>query len=259
MINILLSGCNGRMGRTIINTVKNSEQYRIIAGIDIYQDNGQADAFPVFYKLADYTGEGDVIVDFTNHTVANATETLLNYAVDKKIPLVIATTGHSDSDKAAIKSASASIPIFMSGNMSLGINLISVLAQKAAAVLGMNFDVEIIEKHHNQKLDAPSGTAFMLAEAVSESLPYDAKYTYDRHSERKVRDTNEIGIHSIRGGTIVGEHEVIFAGKDEIVTISHSAASRDVFAHGALRAAAFIVNKPAGMYNMIDIVNEIDL
>ena len=261
MINILLSGCNGRMGRTIVNTVKKSEQYRfvIIAGIDIYRIDGQADNFPIFEKLPDYDGEADVIVDFTNHTVPNATETLLNYAVNEKIPLVIATTGHSETDKEAIKSAAASIPIFMSGNMSLGINLISVLAQKAAAVLGVNFDVEIIEKHHNQKLDAPSGTALMLAEAVSETLPYNPKYKYDRHSERKIRDTDEIGIHSIRGGTIVGEHEVIFAGKDEVVTISHSAASRDVFAHGALRAAEFIIDKPAGMYNMIDIVNEIDL
>lgn len=258
MINILLSGCNGRMGRIIVNTVRKSEQYRIIAGIDINQIDGQIyDNFPIFYKLSDYMGECDIIIDFSNdHANIN---TILNYALNKKIPVIVATTGHTDEEKELMKQASQSIPIFYSGNMSLGINLISVLAQKAAATLGINFDIEIIEKHHNQKLDAPSGTALMIADAVSEMLPYDSEYKYDRHNERKIRDRNEIGIHSIRGGTIVGEHEIIFAGKDEIVTISHSAASRDVFAHGALRAAEFMIHKPAGMYNMHDIVNEIDL
>ena len=257
MINILLSGCNGRMGRVIINTVKNSSQYRIIAGIDINQIDGQVyDNFPLLYKLSDYDGECNVIIDFSNHTAIDA---VLKYALEKKIPVIIATTGHTDTEKESIKRAAQTIPIFFSGNMSLGINLISALAKKAAAVLGVNFDVEIIEKHHNQKLDAPSGTALMLAGAVSEALPYDPKYKYERRSERKTRDTDEIGIHSIRGGTIVGEHEVLFAGTDEVVTLSHSAASRDVFAHGALRAAEFIIDKPAGMYNMNDIVNEIDL
>lgn len=258
MINILLLGCNGRMGRVIINTVKNSDQYRVVAGIDINQTDGQVyDKFPIYYKLSDYVGECNVIIDFSNDH-ANI-YSVMKYALDKKVPVVIATTGHTDKEKESIKNASQSIAIFHSGNMSLGVNLISVLAQKAAATLGINYNIEIIEKHHNQKLDAPSGTALMLADAVSEVLPYNTEYVYDRHNEHKVRSDNEIGIHSIRGGTIVGEHEVIFAGKDEIVTISHSAASRDVFAHGALRAAGFIIDKPAGLYNMNDIVNEIDI
>lgn len=258
MINILLSGCNGRMGRVIINTLKNNNQYRVIAGIDINQIDGQAyDNFPIFYRLSDYAGECDVVLEFSNsHT---AIDSLLTYALDKKIPVVIATTGHSDEEKTMMTRAAQSIPVFKSGNMSLGINLISALAKKAAVILGADFNVEIIEKHHTQKLDAPSGTALMLADSISEVLPYETEYKYDRHNDRKVRDTKEIGIHSIRGGTIVGEHEVIFAGKDEVVTISHSAASREVFAHGALRAVEFIIDKPAGLYNMNDIVNEFDL
>ncbi|MCL2517683.1 MAG: 4-hydroxy-tetrahydrodipicolinate reductase [Oscillospiraceae bacterium] len=257
MINILLSGCNGRMGRVIINTVKNDSRYRIAAGIDIYQPDGQTyDNFPIFYKLSDFSGEADVIVDFSHHT---AIASVLNYALKEKLPVVIATTGYTDEEKTLIKNAATLIPIFQSRNMSLGINLISALAKKAAMILGSAYDVEIIEKHHNAKLDAPSGTALMLAEALSETLPYEPVYKYERQSERKMREPNEIGIHSIRGGTIVGEHEIIFAGKDEVVTISHSAASRDVFAHGALHAVRFIIDKPAGLYNMDDIVNEFDL
>jgi len=196
-----------------------------------------------------------VIVDFSHHT---AIDSVLSYALEEKLPVVIATTGYTDEEKSLIKNSSATIPIFQSRNMSLGINLISALAKKAAAILGDAYDVEIIEKHHNKKLDAPSGTALMLAEALSEALPYEVDYKYERQSVRKERASNEIGIHSIRGGTIVGEHEIIFAGKDEVVTISHSAASRDVFAHGALRTAGFIIDKPAGLYNMDDIVNEFD-
>lgn len=255
MTDILLNGCNGRMGKMIVNSVKNDGRYRIAAGVDVKQTNEEAYYdFPVFRKLADYTGSADVIIDFNNdHT---KTEEILLYAESKKLPDVIATTGHTEDEINTIKKFSRTLPIFSSGNMSLGINLLSVLIKKAASVLGADFDVEIIEKHHNQKLDAPSGTALMLADALSGSLPFEPEYIYDRHSERKTRDKKEIGIHSIRGGTIIGEHEVIFAGKDEVITISHSAASREIFAAGALRAAEFIINKPAGMYNMNDLLNE---
>jgi 4-hydroxy-tetrahydrodipicolinate reductase len=263
MINIVLTGCNGRMGKAIIENIKSDEQYReqyrIIAGIDINQtDNQTYYNFPVLYKISDYINSSDntIIIDFSNHT---SVYSILKYALPEKLPVVIATTGHTDDEKALMKQAALSIPIFSSGNMSLGINLLSALVKKAAAILGGNFDIEIVEKHHNQKLDAPSGTAIMLANSASEAVKYEPNYKFERHSVRKARDKNEIGIHSVRGGTIVGDHEVIFAGNNEIISLGHSASSRDIFVHGALRAASFIINKPAGLYNMTDIVNEVEL
>ena len=194
----------------------------------------------------------DVIIDFSNPAVL---DDMLDYAKEHSLPCIICTTGYDEEQKAKIAEASKSVPVFYSGNMSLGINLIIELAKKAASVFGEDFDVEIVEQHHNQKLDAPSGTALMIADAVASVKP-DSEYVYDRHSYRKKRDKREIGIHSVRGGNIVGEHEIIFAGTDEVLKISHSAHSKTVFAVGALNAAVFIVGKKPGMYNMSDLLAE---
>ena len=180
---------------------------------------------------------------------------LLKFALDKKLPIVIATTGFSEQTVEDIKKAAESIPVFYSGNMSLGINLLIELVKKAENVLGSDFDIEIVEKHHNQKIDAPSGTALMIADAISEEIDTPVQYEYDRHSRRIKRPKNEIGIHSIRGGTIVGEHDVIFAGCDEIITVSHTALSKNIFAVGSLNAARFLFGKSAGIYNMGDLVS----
>jgi 4-hydroxy-tetrahydrodipicolinate reductase len=210
--------------------------------------------FPVYVSAEDFTGKCDVIVDFSFHT---ATEGLLNYAVKNNLPIVIATTGHTEEETALIKKAAETVPVFYSRNMSLGINLLIALANKACKSLGSAFDIEIIEKHHNQKLDAPSGTALMIADALKDTRDIETEYIYNRQPVKQKRQKNEIGIHAVRGGTIVGEHEVIFAGKDEVITLSHSAASRDVFAEGAVRAAQFIVGKTPALYDMNDIVNSI--
>lgn len=249
MVNILLCGCNGRMGRFIADIATTRTDCRIAAGVDVTEN--AAASFPVFRTPQDCTETVDVIIDFSHPSSLNA---LLDYAVAKKIPAVICTTGLSDDMITRIQTASQTVPMFFSGNMSLGINLLIELAKKAAQVLGDSFDVEIVEKHHNQKLDAPSGTALMLADAVKDGLSYDPVYVYERHSVRQKRDPKEIGISSLRGGNIVGEHEVMFAGRDEIITLSHSARSREVFAVGALNAATFLFGKGAGMYSMADLV-----
>ncbi len=253
MINILLTGCNGRMGNAVAASCENNTNCNIVAGIDVMGGKNCSD-FPVFVSTDEFNGKCDVIIDFSHHT---ATEGLINFAVKNNLPIVIATTGHTPEETEAIKEAAKKIPVFYSRNMSLGINLLIALAKKACLSLGNAFDIEIIEKHHNQKLDAPSGTALMLADALKETRDIDTNYVYNRQPLNQKRQQGEIGIHAVRGGTIVGEHEVIFAGKDEIITLSHSAASRNVFAEGAVRAAEFMVNKPIGLYNMNDIVNSI--
>ena len=182
---------------------------------------------------------------------------MLKFAKEKKLPVVVCTTGLSDAQRAEIKTAAEEIPMFFSANMSLGINLLISLAKQAAKILEPTFDVEIIEKHHNRKIDAPSGTALAIADGISEILSSAPEYVYDRHSVRKQREKNEIGLHAIRGGTIVGEHDVLFAGPEEVLTISHSAGSRNVFAQGAVRAAQFMCGKPKGMYSMDDLIKEI--
>ena len=253
MTNILLTGCNGRMGVAVANAVSENSNCTIVGGVDVMESKNHTE-FPTFVSAEEFNGKCDVIVDFSFHT---ATEGLLNYAIKNNLPIVISTTGHTPSETEAIKKASEQIPVFYSRNMSLGINLLIALAQKACSSLGCNFDIEIIEKHHNQKLDAPSGTALMIADALKETRDIDTEYVYDRHDRKQKRHQSEIGLHAVRGGTIVGEHEVIFAGKDEIITLSHSAASRNVFAEGAVRAAEFLVGKPCGLYDMNDIVNSI--
>ena len=252
MLNILLCGCGGRMGAAL-SEVATAAGDRIVAGIDI--NPTAANPYPVYTSPEEFGGRADVIVDFSHHSALSG---LLQYARRTATPIVICTTGHSEEELAEMKAASAHVPVFFSRNMSLGINLLMALCRKAAAMLGSDFDVEIIEKHHSKKLDAPSGTALMLADAIrSADQGTQHPYVYERASVRRERTRGEIGISAVRGGTIVGEHEVLFCGKDEIVTLAHSAASREVFATGALRAARFMKGKPAGFYNMDDVVNEL--
>ncbi len=250
MVNIILSGCNGRIGKVITNLVANRQDCKIACGVDLYTaKNFDYDVYATFSEVPQI--ENAVIIDFSNPSVLSS---LLDYAQKYSVPCVLCTTGYSNDQIEQIKSTSNNIAIFSSGNMSLGINLTIALAKKATAVLGDNFDIEIIEKHHNQKLDAPSGTAIMIADAISKTLKEEPQYIYDRHNVRKKRGTNEIGIHSVRGGTIVGEHEVIFAGHDEILSIKHSAQSREVFAVGAINAAIYMLDKKSGMYDMSNIL-----
>lgn len=249
MTKIIIGGCCGRMGRFVADIVKNRKDCDIVAGIDIIDDSSLG--FPVFQSYSEVNVVADVIIDFSNPALLSST---LEYAVNNKVALVLATTGLTEEQIADVENASKSIPVFFSYNYSMGVSLICELSKIAAKVLGNGFDVEIVEAHHNQKLDAPSGTAIMLGNAVKEELP-DAYFEYDRHSKRQKRNGNEIGIHSIRGGTIVGEHSVMFAGNDEIVTISHSARSRAIFATGAVNAAVYLTDKENGIYNMSDLVN----
>ncbi len=251
MTNIILTGCNGKMGKMVSESVKSSDAFKITAGVDIFDE--QNFDYHVYSDITAIENPEGVIVDFSNHALSH---TILEFAIKHSLPVVLCSTGHTDEEKEEIKAAAKKIPVFKSANMSLGINLLVMLVKKAANLLEDSFDIEIIEKHHNQKLDAPSGTALLIADAINDTLTYNAEYKYDRHSEMKKRSREEIGIHSVRGGTIIGEHEVIFAGQDEIVTVSHRADSRLVFAKGALKAAAYLNNKPAGLYDMNTLLQE---
>ena len=249
MTEIILCGCGGRMGKAVTEAA--TGDCSIVAGVDVNASAlSTACSFPVYESISDFPGKADVIIDFSHHS---ALPSLIEYAKRTKTPLVIATTGHSEEELALINESAKEIAIFRSGNFSLGINLLITLAKQAARTLGVDFDVEIVEKHHNKKLDAPSGTAIMIADAIAGERE-ESEYVYDRHSVRKARESSEIGIHSVRGGTIVGEHEAIFAGKNEIVTISHSAASREIFATGAIRASVYLAKKTVGLYNMTDMI-----
>lgn len=249
MVKVLLCGCNGKMGRSVTACIKERCDCEIVAGIDLNTESHAG--YPVYANPRNCMAEPDVVIDFSH---PSALEKTLEFAKERRIPVVIATTGYDDTQIAKIHAAAADIPVFFTANMSLGVNLLAELCKKAAEVLGGDFDVEIIEKHHNQKLDAPSGTALMLAHAVEEGLSYEPTYVYDRHAVRQKRDKKEIGFSAVRGGNIVGEHEVLFAGHDEIVTLTHSARSKEVFAVGAVNAALFLVGKPAGEYTMADLV-----
>lgn len=249
MTRIAICGANGKMGKTIYNCISAREDCKVIAGIDINTE--QYADFPIIDSPSKLPEKPDVIIDYSNPASLDG---LLEYCLSTGTPIVLAATGYSDEQINKIKSAAEQIPVFFTFNMSLGINLLVQLAKKAASVLGDQFDIEIVEKHHNQKIDAPSGTAIMLANAVNETLNNKYHYVYDRHSQRKKRDKNEIGMHAIRGGTIVGEHDVIFAGHDEVITLSHSAASKSVFAEGSINAAIYLSDKPAGLYDMSSLV-----
>ncbi|NLM28145.1 MAG: 4-hydroxy-tetrahydrodipicolinate reductase [Clostridiaceae bacterium] len=253
MVKILLCGCNGKMGQVITKIAHYREDVKIAAGYDI--NSSVSSDYPVFTRIDQCNVAVDVIVDFSH---PSAMQNILDYAVSGKIPLVIATTGLSDEQVSRIKQAAATTPILYSANMSLGVNLLLELVQKAAKLLYTNFDIEIVERHHNQKIDAPSGTALALADAINRALPEKYRYVYDRHTRRVKRSKDEIGIHSVRGGNIAGDHTVIFAGTDEIIELSHSANSKEIFGVGALKAAVFMHNKAPGFYTMRDLFGEIN-
>lgn len=249
MIKILLHGCNGKMGQAVTNAINERDGFTIICGVDPYGENTYD--YPVYKSFVDVKEDVDVIIDFSNPALLDA---LCDFSESKKIPSVICTTGLNDEQKERVNKLSTTVPVFSSGNMSLGINLLIELCKKASLVFGDAFDVEIVEKHHNLKLDAPSGTALMIADGINDVRDDDPRYVYDRHAYRMKRSKNEIGIHSVRGGTIVGEHSVIFAGNDEVLTITHQAQSKSLFATGAVSAAQFIVTCSPGMYDMSDML-----
>ncbi len=252
MTNIAITGACGKMGRVIAGICAERADCKVIAGIDLTGE--QYSDFPVVTKVFDLPEKPDVIIDFSH---PSALPDLLNYGKMNNVPLVLATTGYSDEERAQITAASAQIPVFFTFNMSLGINLLVELARKATQILGGQFDIEIVEKHHNLKKDAPSGTAIMIGEAINEELGNKKHFVYDRHNVRKQRGSDEIGMHAIRGGTIVGDHDIIFAGHDEVITLSHSAQSKEVFAVGSVNAAVFLAGKStAGLYTMSDLIQE---
>jgi len=258
MVRIILNGCYGKMGQVISSIAKDDEGVCIAAGIDIREDAPMQAAYPVFKSIASISPDlcADVMLDFSHPTVMLAER--LSYASDKGVPIVIATTGFTDEGKAMIAECSGKVGVFTSANMSIGVNLLGDLAAKAARAIGDVFDVEIVESHHGQKLDAPSGTAYMIADKVSKALSYEPEYIYDRHGRSERRGPKEIGMHAIRGGTTVGEHTVIFAGLDEVIEIRHTALSRSLFAVGAMKAAKFMKGKGPGMYDMGSLLAESD-
>lgn len=250
MVKVIMHGCNGRMGQVITNLIADDEQIEIVAGIDAY--NMKENSYPVFASLEECDIPADAMIDFAN---AAAVDGLLEYSVKRQIPVVLCTTGLSEEQIAHLHKASEEVAVLFSYNMSLGINMLLKLLKEAAQILSpAGFDIEIVEKHHNQKLDAPSGTAIALANSMNEALGSGYDYTYDRSQERKKRDKMEIGMHAVRGGTIVGEHEVIFAGADEVIEFNHKAYSKGIFGKGAIQAAKFLAGKPAGLYTMADVI-----
>lgn len=249
MIKVLINGCNGRMGQELVKEIDNFDNLLLIGGFDI-NDNG-LNTFPVYSNISDIKEKPDVIVDFS---IPVATLNILNYAKSNHIPMVIATTGFSDEELKIIDNASKEIPIFKSSNMSFDINLMKKIVAEVATALKGN-DIEIVETHHNRKIDAPSGTAIILADSINEALGNNMKYVFDRHDKHEKRSSNEIGFSSIRGGNIVGEHSVMFYGQHESFEIKHTSYSRNVFAEGALKAAEFIANKENGLYGMDDMLN----
>lgn len=250
MVKILMHGCNGKMGRMITEIVKNEEDAVITAGVDKF--TGIPNDYPVFEEIAQCDVDVDVVIDFSN---AGAVDELLDYCVKKSLPVVLCTTGLSDEQLKKVDECSEKIAVLKSANMSMGINLLLKLLKDAAKVLApAGYDIELVEKHHNQKLDAPSGTALALADSINEAMGNEYEYVYDRSQVRKKRDAKEIGISAVRAGTIVGEHEVIFAGTDEVIEFKHTAYSRSVFAKGAVEAGKFLAGQPAGMYDMGDVI-----
>lgn len=250
MIKVLICGASGKMGGFVAAAANEDGNFQITGGIDKV-NNGQH--FPIYSKFSDIKEKPDVIIDFSHPALL---DDLLEYSINNNVPTVIATTGYSDAALNKIKEAAKKIPVFFTFNMSLGVNLICSLAKKAASILGNGFDVEIVEKHHNQKIDAPSGTAIMLADAVNAELNNEYDYRYDRSQVREKRPKKEIGISAVRGGSIVGEHEIIFAGKDEVLEFKHTAYSKAIFAKGAVQAAKFLKGQKAGMYSMKDVLGE---
>lgn len=250
MTRIIMYGCNGKMGKVISSLVKEDASVEIAAGIDFLGE--QTDSYPVYKTLAECPADADALIDFS---APSALDDILTEAKKRKLPLVLCATGYSEEQLAAIKEASEELAILRSANMSLGVNLLLKLVQEAAKVLAAaDFDMEIIEKHHNQKVDAPSGTALAFADAINAVFGNEYSYRYDRSQDREKRDKKEIGISAVRGGTIVGEHEILFAGADEVVELKHTAYSKAIFGKGAVAAAKFLHGKSAGMYDMKDVI-----
>lgn len=250
MTRIILCGCNGAMGQTISHLAEEDKDVKIVAGVDI--NTQSRNGYPVFYRIRECNVAADAVIDFSS---CDVTDALLDYCVEKKIPVVLCTTGLSSEQLGKVKEASKSIAVLKSANMSLGVNALLKLVQQAAKVLaGSGFDVEIAEKHHNKKLDAPSGTALALADSINEAMGNQYEYIFDRSGRRQSRDKKELGISAVRGGTIVGEHEVIFAGVDEVIEIKHTAYSKAIFAKGSIQAAKFLHGKEAGFYDMSDVI-----
>ncbi len=250
MVRIIMCGCNGKMGRVISDLAVEDAQAQIVAGVDFVTE--QHYDYPVFSSILDCNVDADVIIDFSSPQKLSER---LSFAIEKKMPMVFCTTGLSEEEFAQVNEASKKVAILRSANMSLGVNTLLKLVVAAAQVFAAaDFDMEIVERHHNRKVDAPSGTALAIADAINEVLNNEYAYKYDRSQERKMREKKEIGISAVRGGTIVGEHEVIFAGADEVIEIKHTAYSKAIFGNGALQAAKFLAGKPAGMYNMGDVI-----
>ncbi len=250
MVNVLMHGCNGRMGQMITGLVKEDPEITIAAGVDKFQE--PQNPYPVFDSIGKCDVHADVVIDFST---AAALEEVLAYCVEKQVPAVLCSTGYSEEQLGKIAEASEKTAILKSANMSMGINLLLKLLKDAAKVLSpAGYDIELVERHHNQKLDAPSGTALALADSINDAMGGQYEYVYDRSQVRQKREKKEIGISAVRGGTIVGEHEVIFAGVDEVIEFKHTAFSRSVFGKGAVEAAKFLAGKPAGMYDMSDVI-----
>ena len=250
MTKIIMNGCNGHMGQVISKIVEEDATTTMVAGIDV-ADDGTND-YPVFTNIKDCDVVADVMIDFSSF---KAVDGVLDYCQNKKLPVVLCTTGLTDEQLAKMKEVSASVAILKSANMSLGINTLLKLVQDAAKVLATaGFDMEIVEKHHKLKCDAPSGTALALADSLNEAMNEEYHYVYDRSQVHQPRDAKEIGISAVRGGSIVGEHDVIFAGPDEVITLSHTAYSKGVFGKGAVEAAKFLAGKSAGLYDMQDVI-----
>lgn len=250
MTRVIVNGCNGKMGQMITNLIADDSEIEIVAGIDKF--GGKKNDYPVFESLSECNVDADALIDFSNSA---ALESVLDYCVSNNVPAALCSTGLSEEQVAKIGEASKKVALLRSANMSLGINLLFKLLKEAAPVLAeAGFDIEIVEKHHNQKLDAPSGTALALADSINEEFDNSYEYVYDRSTRRQKRDAKEIGISAVRGGTIVGDHDVIFAGSDEVVTFSHTAYSRGVFAKGAIQAAKFLNGKKPGLYDMSDVI-----
>ncbi len=250
MVNIIIHGCGGHMGQVVASVIEKDPSCQIAAGIDPREIQA---GFPTFKSLSECTVKADVIIDFST---ASAISSLLAFAKEKQIPAVICTTGLSEEDTKKIQQTSQSVAILKSANMSVGVNLLINIVQKAAQTLSdAGFDIEIVEKHHNQKIDAPSGTALAIADAIKSSLAEEHHYVFDRSQKREKREKTEIGIHAIRGGTIVGEHDIIFAGRDEVIEFNHKAMSKDIFAVGAVKAAKFLAGQKAGFYTMKDVMD----
>ena len=250
MVRAIMHGCNGKMGRVITGLISEDEGIRIVAGVDAY--TAVPNEYPVFDSIEKCDVEADVVIDFSN---ASAVDGLLSYCRARKLPVVLCTTGLSEAQLAEVEDAAKETAVLKSANMSLGINLLLKLLQDAAKVLGpAGYDIELVERHHNQKVDAPSGTAIALTDSVNEALDHQYTYVYDRSQVRQKRDKKEIGISAVRGGTIVGDHEVIFAGTDEVIEFRHTAYSKSVFGKGAVEAAKFLAGKPAGRYDMSDVI-----